>query len=127
MEVNPQIRELIIAYFATAVPFLGALLLLRAQGRAYFRWPVYSVMVMVLGVVLWNLIHRQLPAAWSVTHAAALYYGALMLYVVLGFGMGLLLGRLTRRKTPRGDSPDDPPDNPPENLPDNPGQSNEAP
>src|SRR5205085_839741 len=77
VEVNAQIRELVIAYVATATPFLGALLMLRAQGRAYFRWPVYSVMVMVLGVVLWNLIHRRLPAEWNVTHAAALYYGAL--------------------------------------------------
>ena len=100
MEVNSQIRELIIAYVATAVPFLGALLMLRAEGRAYFRWPVYSVMVMVLGVVVWNVVHKHLPPAWSVTHASALYYGALTLYVLLGFGMGLLLGRLTQRKTP---------------------------
>ena len=98
--MNSQIRELIIAYVATAVPFLGALLMLRAAGRAYFRWPVYSVMVMVLGVVLWNVLHKYLPPAWSLTHPAALYYGALTLYVLLGFGMGLLLGRLTRRKTP---------------------------
>lgn len=102
--MNEQLRELIIAYFATALPFLGALLWRRAEGRAYFRWPVYSAMVMVLGVVLWNLIHRRLPAAWSVTHAAALYYGALTLYALLGFGMGLLLGTLTRRKT-SADSP----------------------
>jgi len=98
--VNSQIRELVIAYVATAVPFLGALLLVRAEGRAYFRWPVYSVMVMVLGVVLWNLIHKRLPPAWTAAHASVVYYGALLLYVVLGFGMGLLLGRLTRRKTP---------------------------
>ena len=100
MAVNPQIGELIIAYVATATPFLGALVMLRAPGRAYFRWPVYSVMVMVLGVVAWNLIHRRLPASWDLTHTAALYYGALTLYVLLGFGMGLLLGRLTRGKTP---------------------------
>jgi len=95
-----QIRELIIAYVATATPFLGALLMLRAEGRAYFRWPVYSAMVMVLGVVLWNVLHKYLPPAWNVTHASTLYYGALTLYVLLGFGMGLLLGRLTQRKTP---------------------------
>lgn len=106
MEVNPQIRELIIAYVATATPFLGALLMLRAEGRAYFRWPVYSVMVMVLGVVLWNLVHRHLPPQWNVTHASALYYGALALYVLLGFGMGLLLGRLTRRTTPVDPNPE---------------------
>lgn len=104
--MNAQIRELIIAYVATATPFLGALLMLRAEGRAYFRWPVYSVMVMVLGVVAWNLLHRRLPPEWDVTHASALYYGALTLYVLLGFGMGLLLGRLTRRKTPVEPTPE---------------------
>jgi hypothetical protein len=108
MEVNSQIRELIIAYVATATPFLGALLLLRAEGRAYFRWPVYSVMVMVLGVVVWNVIHKRLPPAWSITHASALYYGALAMYVLLGFSMGLLLGRLTRRKTPGVPPPEQP-------------------
>src|SRR3954464_6144235 len=97
--MNDQIRGLIIAYVTTATPFLGALLMLRAEGRAYFRWPVYSVMVMALGVVLWNLIHRRLPPIWDLTHAQGLYYGALMLYASLGFAMGLLLGRLTRRKT----------------------------
>jgi hypothetical protein len=106
VEVSSQIRELIIAYAATATPFLGALLLLRAEGRAYFRWPVYSAMVMVLGVVLWNLIHRRLPRAWDVTHASALYFGALTLYALLGLGMGLLLGRLTRRKTPADPPPE---------------------
>ena len=109
--MSGQIRELIIAYLATALPFLGALLLLRADGRAFFRWPVYSVMVMVLGVVLWNLAHRRMPREWDVTHAAALYYGALTLYVVLGFSIGLLLGRLTRRKTP-GDPTPEPPHEP---------------
>jgi hypothetical protein len=98
--MNDQIRGLIIAYVTTATPFLGALLMLRAQGRAYFRWPVYSAMVMVLGVVLWNVIHRHLPAAWNITHPSLLYYGALTVYALLGFAMGLLLGRLTGRKTP---------------------------
>jgi len=111
VEANSQIRELIIAYVTTAVPFLGALLLLRADGRAYFRWPVYSVMVMVLGVVLWNVAHRRMPPEWNLTHAAALYYGALTLYAVLGFSIGLLLGRLTRRKTP-GDPTPEPPHEP---------------
>ena len=109
--MNDQIRELIIAYLATALPFLGALLMRRAEGRAYFRWPVYSVMVMVLGVVLWYLARRRMPPEWGITHTAALYYGALTLYVVLGFGVGLLLGRLTRRKTP-GDATPEPPNEP---------------
>jgi len=69
-------------------------------------------MVMVLGVVLWNLVHRRLPPEWDVLHARALYYGALTLYVLLGFAMGLLLGRLTRRKTPVDPSPE-PPHEPP--------------
>jgi hypothetical protein len=106
VDVDSQIRELIIAYVATAVPFLGALLMLRAEGRAYFRWPVYSVMVMALGVVLWNVIHRRLPPGWNVTHASLLYYGALTLYALLGFGVGVLLGRLTQRKTPAETSPE---------------------
>jgi hypothetical protein len=109
--MSEQIRGLITAYVATAIPFLGALLLLRAEGRAYFRWPVYSVMVMVLGVVLWNVARRRMPPEWGVTHAAALYYGALALYVLLGFAIGLLLGRLTRRKTP-GDPTPEPPHEP---------------
>jgi hypothetical protein len=110
--VNSQIRELIIAYLATATPFLAALLMLRAEGRAYFRWPVYSVMVMVLGVVLWNVIHKYLPPAWIVTHSSAVYYSALMLYVLLGFGAGLLLGRLTRRKTPADETNEQPDEKP---------------
>ena len=93
--MNDQIRGLIIAYVATATPFLGALLILRAEGRAYFRWPVYSAMVMVLGVVLWNVIHKHVPPEWNFTHASFLYYGALTLYGLLGLGFGLLLGRLT--------------------------------
>src|SRR3954469_14751008 len=105
MDMNAQIRELIIAYVATAVPFLGALLLMRADRRAYFRWPVYSAMVMVLGVVLWNVIRRRLPVEWSLAHAAQVYYGALTLYFLLGLGIGALLGRLTRRKTPDATTP----------------------
>jgi hypothetical protein len=117
VEVNDQIRGLIIAYVATATPFLGALLMLRAEGRAYFRWPVYSAMVMVLGVVLWNMIHKRMPPEWDFTHAKTVYYGALMLYVLLGLGAGLLLGTLTQRKTPddaTAEHPDDPPPPPPD-------------
>jgi hypothetical protein len=103
--MNAQIRELIIAYVTTAVPFLGALLVMRADKRAYFRWPVYSAMVMVLGVVVWNLIRRHLPAGWELTRASTVYYGALSLYFLLGLGVGALLGRLTRRKTPDATTP----------------------
>lgn len=93
--MNDQIAQLIIAYVATAVPFGGALLLMRADRRAYFRWPVYSAMVMVLGVVLWNVVRKQMPPEWDVLHASLLYYGALAIYGLLGLGFGLLLGRLT--------------------------------
>ena len=93
--MNAQLRELFIAYAVTAGAMLLGLLYMRAQGRAYLRWPVYSAMVMVLGVVLWNLLRKHaLPAQWIITHAAAIYYGALAMYALLGLALGLLLGRL---------------------------------
>jgi Na+/glutamate symporter len=98
---SPQLRELAIAYGLTAVAMLIGLLMMRADQRAYFRWPVYSVMVMALGVVLWNLMRKHLlPVAWDVTQARAMYYAALALYSALGFGVGLFLGRLTKRPEP---------------------------
>jgi hypothetical protein len=100
MSFSLQLRELLIAYGVTAAAMLIGLLLMRADQRAYFRWPAYSVMVMALGVVLWNLLRKHLlPGEWGVTHAAVLYFGALALYAASGFGCGLLLGRLTRLKT----------------------------
>jgi hypothetical protein len=54
MNFSAQLRELAIAYGLTAVAMLIGLLLMRADRRAYFRWPVYSAMAMALGVVLWN-------------------------------------------------------------------------
>ena len=95
MNFSLQLRELAIAYGLTAGGMLIGLLLMRADQRAYFRWPVYSVMVMALGVVLWNLLRKHLlPGEWGVTSASAMYYGALALYLALGFGVGLFLGRL---------------------------------
>jgi len=92
----PQLRELFIAYGLTAGAMLIGLLLMRADQRAYFRWPVYSVMVMALGVVSWNLLRRNLlPDEWIATHASEVYYCALTLYFVLGLVVGLSLGRLT--------------------------------
>ena len=105
MNASPQLRELLIAYGVSAGAMLVGLLLMRADARAYFRWPVYSVMVMTLGVVSWNLLRKYLlPLHWSVTHATVLYYGALALYALLGFGLGLLLGRLAAApgRVPRG-------------------------
>ena len=100
MSFSAQLRELAIAYGITAVAMLIGLLLMRADSRAYFRWPVYSAMAMALGVVSWNLLRKHvLPAEWAVTHADALYYGALVVYAAVGFALGLLLGRLTGRKT----------------------------
>ena len=94
--MNPQIRELVLAFGVTAAAMLTGLLLMRADRRAYWRWPVYSVMAMVLGVVLWNLLRKHLlPAQWTITHPSGLYYGALALYGVVGLVLGILLGRLT--------------------------------
>jgi len=100
MNVSVQLRELAIAYGLTAVAMLIGLLLMRADRRAYFRWPVYSAMAMALGVVLWNLVRKHvLPPDWPITHSATVYYGALTVYLVIGLAFGLLLGRLTGRKT----------------------------
>ena len=105
MSFSLQLRELLIAYGLTAGGMLAGLALTRADSRAYFRWPVYSVMVMALGVVLWNLARKHvLPQEWAVTHAGPIYYSALTVYVALGFVVGLLLGRLTARKTSHSDS-----------------------
>jgi hypothetical protein len=99
--MNPQLRELMIAYCLTAGSMLLGLVLMRADRRTYWRWPVYSAMAMVLGVVLWNLLRKHaLPWQWAHTRPAALYYGALTLYGVIGLGLGLLLGRLTRGAGP---------------------------
>ncbi|HET7810999.1 MAG TPA: hypothetical protein VFL16_10525 [Steroidobacteraceae bacterium] len=101
-----QLRELLIAYGLTAGAMLAGLLLMRADRRAYWRWPVYSAMVMALGVVLWNLVRKHLlPAHADRAHPTAVYYGALSVYVLLGFAVGSLLGRLTRRNTPAEQEP----------------------
>ena len=100
MNFPAQLRELTIAYGLTAVAMLIGLLLMRADRRAYFRWPVYSAMAMALGVVLWNLVRKHLlPPDWPITQSATVYYGALTVYLVIGLAFGLLLGRLTGRKT----------------------------
>jgi hypothetical protein len=99
--MNAQLAELLIAYVVTAVGMLAGLLAMRADGRAYWRWPVYSAMAMALGVVLWSLLRRHLlPPEWAVTRSQLLYVTALALYAVLGLALGLLLGRLARRQTP---------------------------
>jgi hypothetical protein len=102
MNLSAQLAQLGIAYALAAAGMLVALLVTRADRRAYFRWPVYSAMAMALGVIVWNLLRKYvLPAEWQdVTHAAFLYWGALAIYVVLGLSLGLLLGRITRRKVP---------------------------
>ena len=100
MNFSTQLRELAIAYGLTAVAMLIGLLFMRADRRAYFRWPVYSAMAMTLGVVSWNLLRKHvLPGAWEITHSSVMYYCALTLYFVIGISLGLLLGRLTGRKT----------------------------
>ncbi|MEO8018965.1 MAG: hypothetical protein ABI769_14215 [Pseudomonadota bacterium] len=100
MNFSLQLRELFIAYGLSAGGMLIGLLAMRADHRAYFRWPVYSVMVMALGVVLWNLLRKHvLPLEWG-----AMYYSALALYFLLGLALGLLLGRVAGRKTPKRDT-----------------------
>lgn len=98
MNISAQATELAIAYALAAGGMFGGLLLMGAGRRAYFRWPFYSVVAMALGVVSWNLLRRHVfPAEWVITHHAFIYYGALAIYVVMGFALGLLMGRLTRR------------------------------
>lgn len=104
--MNDQLQGLLIAYAATATAMLAGLLLMRADARAYWRWPVYSAMCMVLGIVSWNLLRAHLiPPAWRLDHASLLYYGALALYASLGLSLGLLVGRITRGNS----SPNSPP------------------
>jgi hypothetical protein len=103
--MNLRFTELFTAYGVTAFAMLVGLLLMRAGGRAYWRWPVYSVMAMVLGLVAWFLLRKHLlPPEWAVTRGALLYYSALATYAAVGFSLGLLLGRLTRGKTPESDT-----------------------
>jgi hypothetical protein len=99
--MNTQLGELLIAYAATAVAMLAGLLVMRAGGRAYWRWPVYSAMAMALGVVLWSVLRQHVfPAEWALTRTRMLYFSALALYAVLGLSLGLVLGRLTRNRAP---------------------------
>jgi len=98
--MNSQLGELLIAYGVSAAAMLVGLLLMRADRRAYFRWPVYSAMAMAVGVILWSMLRKHaLPAEWVLTHSRTLYFCALGLYTVTGVSLGLLLGRLTGRKT----------------------------
>jgi hypothetical protein len=100
MNMSLQIRELAIAYALSAAGMLVALLLMRADKRAYLRWPVYSAMALALGVILWNLLRKHVfPADWLLGPSRGMYWGALAMYVVLGLSLGLLLGRITRART----------------------------
>ncbi|HEX6245885.1 MAG TPA: hypothetical protein VFZ61_33400 [Polyangiales bacterium] len=97
--MNTQLGELLIAYVVTAGAMLAGLLVMRAGGRAYWRWPVYSVMAMALGVVLWSLLRRHvLPSEWGITRSQTLYFSALALYAMQGLSLGVVLGRATRRQ-----------------------------
>jgi hypothetical protein len=99
-----QLRELLITYGVTAAAMLAGFRVMRADRRAYWRWPVYSAMAMALGVVAWNLLRKHaLPHEWTFTHPRTMYFCALGLYAVIGLALGLLLGRLTGRKTPESD------------------------
>jgi hypothetical protein len=108
MNMNLQIRELAVAYALSAASMLVALLLMRADRRAYFRWPVYSAMALAMGVILWNLLRKHVfPAEWLLGPSRAMYWSALAMYVVVGLSLGLLLGRITR---PKGDRHEKQPD-----------------
>lgn len=103
MSSSLQLRELLIAYGLAAAGMLAGLLLMRADRRAYWRWPVYSAMAMALGVILWNLLRKHVfPADWVLTHPRFVYYSALAIYVLLGAALGLLTGRLTRMNRATG-------------------------
>ena len=110
--MNSQYAQLFIAYAASAGGMLLVLLATRAERRAYWRWPVYSVMAMVLGVVSWNVLRNHvMPASWSLLHAGAMYAAALVSYALFGAGLGLLIARLTRpRLTEFADNPKSPED-----------------
>ena len=106
--MSGQMQGLFIAYGVTAAAMLAGLLVMRADVHAYWRWPVYSVMAMVLGIVSWNLLRAHVfPAEWGLLHSRALFFSALVLYMLVGLALGLLLGRLTGRKTPRSSEPID--------------------
>jgi hypothetical protein len=95
--MSSQLNELLIAYLCSAGGMLAGLLLMRAGGRAYWRWPVYSAMAMTIGVVVWSVLRKNVfPPEWILLHGRELYLGALALYALLGLGAGVLLGRLTR-------------------------------
>lgn len=97
--ISTQLGELGIAWLLSAADMLAALLITRADRRAYLRWPVYSTMTLALGVMLWNFLRAHVfPAAWLAGYSAGLYWSALAMYVVLGLLLGLLLGRITRRR-----------------------------
>ena len=97
--MNLQLQELAITYGITAAGMLAGLLTMRADSRAYWRWPVYSAMTMALGVVAWNLLRKHvIPHDWH-DSSRMMYFCALGLYAVLGLALGLLIGRLTGRKT----------------------------
>jgi uncharacterized transporter YbjL len=97
--MNLQLKELLIAYLLSGAGTAAGLLLMRADRRAWWRLPLYSAMAMALGVILWNLLRKQVfPLEWGQTHGSLMYYAVLALYVLLGLAMGLFLGRLTRRR-----------------------------
>jgi hypothetical protein len=104
--MSSQLLELGIAYAVTATAMLLALLLRRAAPRLYLRWPAYSVMVMALGVVGWNLMRKHVfPVEWLFAYPRAMYFAALGIYALLGALAGLGLAQVTRTKTETGTFP----------------------
>ena len=101
--MNPQLLQLMIAYGVTSAAMFAGMRLMRCDRRGYFRWPLYSAIAVFLGVYSWNLLREHvLPPMWTLMHARAMYFAALALYAVFGFGLGLLVGRATRSPPPVG-------------------------
>lgn len=95
--LSAQLGELGIAWLLAAAGMAVALLLMRADRRAWFRWPVYSTMAMASGVMLWNFLRKHVfPAEWLADPSGALYWSALAVYPLLGIMLGLLLARISR-------------------------------
>ena len=64
---------------------------MRADARAYWRWPVYSAMAMALGVMIWTwCANTCCRREWTLPIRATFYFCALALYSALGIAAGAL-------------------------------------
>jgi hypothetical protein len=99
--MSAQMQVLALAFAITFGAMLTGMWLMGADKRGYLRSPLYAVVALFLGVLSWNALRAHvLPAIWGLTRPALLYYGALTLYALYGFALGLLVGRATRKRDP---------------------------